>query len=55
MLLTSTLLFVCEITLYVAAQNKYWQFDFANKGYDFDQAIPPDGFTGVNHCGEPTN
>ena len=32
-----------------------WVFDYANKGYDFDKATPPDGFVGVNRCGEPEN
>ena len=32
-----------------------WIFDYANKGYDFDQAIPPAGWVGVNRCGEPEN
>ena len=30
-----------------------WIFDFTNKGYDFDQAIPPDGWVGINYCGRP--
>jgi len=37
------------------AANTDWIFDFTNKGYDFDKAIPPTGWTGVNRCGEPTN
>ncbi len=33
----------------------YWQFNYAKKGYDFDKAIPPEGWAGVNRCGEPEN
>jgi len=39
----------------VAAGKDIWTFNYANQGYDFDKAIPPDGFEGVNRCGEPEN
>jgi len=32
-----------------------WQFSYENQGYDFHKAIPPEGWKGVNRCGQPNN
>ena len=34
---------------------KDWIFNYENNGYDFETAIPPDWFKGLNRCAEPEN
>ena len=52
--MTRNIVLVCLVITLVTGQDD-WIFDFANQGYDFDQAIPPAGWVGINRCGEPEN
>jgi len=40
-------------SLALASAGKDWDFSYANQGYDFDKATPPDGWHGYNRCGYP--